>query len=119
MKNDDRRRVIRFRSRVLANCLPPGRPRKRDGHTMQHWEMWACDMGDDGVRLEWSEAWANRAYIPDFRIMDERPAPRRLAVQAPVAFLKKGTQVRLEGLVYGDHGPKSMRGRIKWAKGDK
>ena len=119
MKTSDRRRASRFPIRVLVNCLPPGSPRKRNGHPTPGWEMWACDMGDDGVRLEWTEAWANRAYVPDFRAMDERPAPRRITVSPPGPYLKKGQQIRLEGLVYDDRGPKSMRGRIKWVKAGK
>src|SRR5258706_8232252 len=116
MKDSDRRRAKRFPIRVLVNCLPPGTPRKRNGHATQGWEMWARDLGDDGVRLQWSEAWANRAYIPDFRMMDERPAPRTPAVQPPTSFLKKGSRVLLEGLVYGDKGAKPMKGKIQWAK---
>jgi hypothetical protein len=116
MKNSDRRRAKRFPIRVLVNCLPPGSPKKRNGHAAPGWEMWARDLGDDGVRLQWSEAWAARDYIPDFRKMDERPAPRRSAIQPPSTFLKKGSQILLEGLVYGDRGSKSMKGRIQWAK---
>ena len=116
MKSSDRRRVKRFPIRVLVNCLPPGTPRKRNGHASQGWEMWARDLGDNGVRLQWSQAWAMRAYIPDFKAMDERPAPRRAGVQPPSSFLKKGSQVLLEDLVYGDKGPKSLKGRIQWVK---
>ena len=118
MNKSDRRRAKRFPIRVLVNCLPPGTPRKRNGHAISGWEMWARDLGDDGVRLQWSEAWAKRDYIPDFKLMDERPAPRRASVQSP-SLLKKGSPVLLEGLVYDDKGAKSMRGKIQWIKAGK
>ena len=115
MKNSERRRVKRFPIRVLVNCLPPGSGRKRNGHAVHGWEMWAKDLGDNGVRLQWSQAWANRDYTPNFKLMDERPAPRSSA-QAPVSMLKKGSEILLEDLVYGDRGSKPLKGRIQWAK---
>ena len=115
-KDDERRRVKRFPIRVLVNCLPPGTPRKRNGHASQGWEMWARDLGEIGVRLEWSEAWAKRDYAPNFRLMDERPAPRKVTVEPPSSFLKKGSKILLDGLVYNERGAKPMHGRIQWAK---
>src|SRR5579864_6042277 len=110
MKTSDRRRAKRFPIRVLVNCYPPGSPRKRNGHTLHGWEMWARDLGDDGVRLQWSQSWARRDYAPDFREMDERPAPRRVTVQPPSSCLKKGSEVLLDDLVYGDRGSKPLKG---------
>jgi len=118
MKKSDRRRARRFPIRVLVNCLPPGTPRKRNGHAAHGWEMWAQDLGDDGVGLRWSRDWANRRYIQDFRDMDERPA-RLIEADPPRALLKKGCQIVLEGLVYNDKGTRVMRGRIQWAKATK
>jgi len=118
MKKSDRRTVNRFPIRVLVNCLPSGTPRKRNGHAAHGWEMWAQDLGDDGVGLQWSRDWANRNYVPDFREMDERPA-RRTQAEPPRALLKKGCQVVLEGLVYNDKGARTMRGRVQWAKATK
>src|SRR5258708_29851236 len=92
MKKSDseRRRDKRFPIRVLVNCLPPGTARKRNGHAAQGWEMWAKDLGDNGVRLQWSLAWANRDYAPSMRVMDERPAARKVSAQSPSDLLKKG-----------------------------
>ena len=115
MKDSDRRRAKRFPIRVLVNCLPPGTPLKRNGHAAHGWEMWAQDLGDDGVGLKWSRAWADRRYVPDLRAMDERTERRRPA-DAPRALLKKGQQVVLEGLVYNDKGTKTMRGKVQWAR---
>ena len=81
MKKSDRRTARRFPIRVLVNCLPPGTPRKRNGHAAHGWEMWAQDLGDDGVGLMWSRDWANRSYEPDFRQMDE-PAYRQAGAPA-------------------------------------
>ncbi len=115
----DRRHTKRFPIRVLVNCLPPGTPRSRNGHETHGWEMWARDLGEDGVRLVWSQAWASRDYSPDFKDMDERPLPRRLSVRSPSDILKKGSVVLLDGLVYDDHGTKPMRGRVQWVKAGK
>jgi len=101
MKTNNRRRAARFPIKVLVNCLPPGMPRKRNGHESHGWEMWAQDLGDNGVGLQWSREWANRRYIPDLRVMDERPERPGLA-DPPRALLKKGLEVVLEGLVYND-----------------
>lgn len=117
MKNKDRRVAKRFPIRVLVNCLPPGTPRTRNGHSAHGWEMWAQDLGDDGVGLEWSSAWANRRYMADWRAMDERP--RVTPLDPPKALLKKGAEVILDGLVYNEKGPKPMRGRIQWARAAK
>ena len=57
-----------------------------------------------------------RNYSPDFRMMDERPLPRKVTVQPPSSFLKKGSEILLDGLVYDERGAKPMRGRVKWAK---
>ena len=118
MKKSDRRTTKRFPIRVLVNCLPPGTPRKRNGHVSHGWEMWAQDLGDDGVGLQWSRDWANRTYIPDFRETDERPA-RPFQADPPRPLLKKGCEVVLEGLVYNEKGARPMRGRIQWAKAAK
>ena len=115
MKDSDRRKVSRFPIKVLVNCLPPGMPKKRNGHASHGWEMWAEDLGDDGVGLQWSRDWAKSRYIPDLRAMDERPA-RKSPMDPPRALTKKGLEVVLEGLVYNDKGTKTMRGRIQWAK---
>ena len=117
MTKSDRRRDKRFPIRVLVNCLPPGAPRKRNGHATQGWEMWARDLGDNGVRLQWSLAWATRDYVPNFRIMDERPVPHRVAeAKSPAALLKKGSTILLDGLVYDDQGAKPMKGKVQWVK---
>lgn len=118
MKDSDRRRAKRTPIRVLVHCLPPGTPRKRNGHAAHGWEMWAQDLGDDGVGLQWSSAWANRDYAPDFRLLDERPV-RPGPGDPPKALMKKGCTVVLEGLVYNERGAKAMRGRIQWAKAGK
>src|SRR5262249_6538292 len=116
MKPSDRRRAKRFPIRVLVNCLPPGTSRKRNGHAAHGWEMWARDLGDNGVGLRWSRAGARREYVPDLVAMDVRPAPRRKTVQPPISHLKKGSQIMLDGLVYNDRGSKPMKGRIQWAR---
>lgn len=112
----ERRQTKRHPIKVLVNCLPSGTPTSRNGHASHGWEMWARDLGEDGVRLEWSQSWADRDYAPDFRQMDERPAPRRVTVNSPSAFLKKGSTILLDGLVYDENGAKPMRGRVQWAK---
>ena len=118
MKNRERRTMKRIPIRVLVNCLPPGVPRKRNGHASRGWEMWAQDLGDDGVGLQWSRDWAGRNYIPDMRALDERPG-RPTPIDPPRALLKKGSALIMDGLVYNEKGPKPMRGLVQWARASK
>jgi hypothetical protein len=114
MKESDRRITKRFPIKVLVKCLPPGVPRKRNGHASEGWEMWAQDLGDDGVGLQWSHDWVKRRYIPDLRAMDQRL--RSTPLDPPKPLLKKGCVVILDGLVYNEKGAKAMRGRIQWSR---
>jgi hypothetical protein len=115
MKNSERRHTKRFSIQVLVNCLPPG-PRKRNGHPTHGWEMWARDLGDDGVRLKWTQAWASRDYETTMLSLDQRTPARRTSVPSPTSYLKKGSTVLLEDLVYGDRGSKPLKGRVQWVK---
>ncbi len=119
MKDDKERRVAkRFPIRVLVNCLPPGTPAKRNGHESRGWEMWAKDMADDGVGLQWSRDWATgRCTVCNGAVTGRRAEPRNnCQCQPPGDVLKKGQEVQLDGLIYTDQGSCPMTGRIQWIR---
>jgi hypothetical protein len=119
MKSKERRTVKRIPIRVLVNCLPPGAARRKNVSAEGGWEMWAQDLGDDGVGLQWSREWAvSRSAFPDLRDPGERRSLPRLS-PPPRSLLKKGAAVILDGLVYDDKGARPMRGLIQWARASK
>ncbi|HVO33389.1 MAG TPA: hypothetical protein VMU17_05685 [Elusimicrobiota bacterium] len=118
MNDKDRRDAKRFAIRVLVNCLPPGKPVRRNGHETKGWEMWAKDIADDGVGLEWSRDWALGRCPSCSAPYTGRKADPRAACQcqSPGEVLKKGQQVQLDGLIYTDQGSRPMNGRIQWVR---
>jgi hypothetical protein len=121
MTKQDRRGARRFPIRVLVKCLPPGVPRQRNGHSTRGWEMWAQDIADDGVGLQWSKAWAvQRCPSCSIGLALFRKESRRICLcQPPEGSLKKGQKVELDGLIYTEKGSKPMKGRIQWVRPSK
>jgi hypothetical protein len=120
MKDKDRRVARRSPIRVLVNCLPPGTPSRRNGHPSKGWEMWAQDIADDGVGLQWSSTWATArcAHCQGMLSGGSRRIVRDDVCECnpPNEKLKKGQKVRLDGLIYTEKGSKSMQGRIQWVR---
>jgi len=117
MKTIDERRITqRSPIRVLVKCLPPDVPVRRNGHESHGWEMWARNIADDGVGLRWSREWSNRRYVLTPKDLDERTRNYESSQKSPSAFLKKGQEVCLDGLIYTEKGSKIMKGRICWVK---
>ena len=118
MKSENRKGTRRNPIRVLVNCLPPGTPVKRNGHASKGWEMWARNIGDDGVGLQWSRDWAAARCIHCQGTLKRRRKDRSEGCEcaSPSEKLKKGQTVRLDGLIYTDKGSKPMEGRIQWVR---
>lgn len=114
----ERRLTRRKPIRVLVQCLPPGSKLKKNGPPTRGWEMWARNIADDGVGLRWIRQWAMRDYDPDFMTIDAKPKSR-LSDSSPAAYIKKGHDITLEGLVYTENGSKPMRGRVQWVRSGK
>jgi|SRR6185437_8370304 len=121
MKSQDRREAPRNPIRVLVRCLPPGTPRQRNGHDSKGWEMWACDIADDGVGLEWSRKWAvQRCPQCSVGLFFSKKEKRALCLCSPPdRSLRKGRQVRLDGLIYTEKGSRPVQGRIQWVRPNK
>jgi hypothetical protein len=125
-KEKERRDVKRVPIRVLVNCLPLQMSSQRNGHAPQGWEMWAKNLGDDGVGLKWSLAWASGRCPHCLKMAREAmKETRRPALNAfcqcvsPAESLKEGEEIMMDGLVYDDDGSHPMRGRIQWVRYDK
>jgi hypothetical protein len=114
----ERREARRFPIRVLVRCLPPGVPVKRNGHETKGWEMWAKDLGNDGVGLEWSRRWAmQRCPSCSLGISTVDRKKRELCLcSSPEKSLKKGQIVKLDGLVYDERGSKTLKARVQWVR---
>ncbi len=120
MKEKERRVAHRSSIRVLVNCLPPGIPRRRNGHETRGWEMWARDIADDGVGLQWSSQWASARCAHCLGTLSGRHDNREICECIPPnEKLKKGQMVKLDGLVYTEKGSKPMQGRIQWVRPSK
>lgn len=118
MKSKDRREARRVPIRVLVKCLPPGLPKKRNGHATRGWEMWARNIADDGVGLQWSKEWAvQRCPQCSIGLSLFRKEKNALCLCTPPHnALKKGQNIELDGLIYTEKGSKPMRGRIRWVR---
>src|SRR5690349_10718787 len=105
MKTNERREAKRYPIRVLVRCLPPGTPLKRNGHDVRGWEMWARDLGDDGVGLQWSRAWAvQRCPRCSTSLFPDRNKQKICLCSSPGDKLRKGQQIQLDGLIYTEKG---------------
>ena len=120
MKEKNRRETRRNSIRVLVNCLPPGTPSRHNGHMSKGWEMWARNIGDDGVGLQWTREWAAARCAHCQGTLSSRKSSRDVCEgNPPNEKLKKGQKVRLDGLIYTEKGSKSMQGRIQWVRPSK
>lgn len=118
MSKSERREARRFPIRVLVRCLPPGAPVRRNGHDTLGWEMWAKDLGNDGVGLEWSKSWAMQR-CPSCSLgisTTDRKKKEICLCSSPEKALKKGQVVKLDGLVYDEKGSKTMKAKIQWIR---
>lgn len=116
----ERREQKRFNIRVLVRCLPPGVPVSRNGHETKGWEMWAKDLGNDGVGLEWSKKWAVQRCprcSMGISTRDRKGKRRDLCLcTSPEKVLKKGQIIKLDGLVYDEKGSKTLKARVQWVR---
>jgi hypothetical protein len=121
-QSKERRDAERHSIRVLVNCLPADVPVKRNGHETHGWEMWAKDLGDDGVRLQWSLQWsAGRCphCIEAQKLSPKQHAREICQSESPAEKLKEGQEIQLDGLVYDEKGSQPMKGTIQWVRSGK
>jgi hypothetical protein len=118
MKTQERRTARRVPIKVLVKCLPPGLPATRNGHETLGWNMWASNLGDDGVGLHWSKSWATMNCLHCLK-QSTAKLPRtsdKCVCNPPHQTFKTGQRVHVEGLVYSEKGAHSMIGRIQWVR---
>jgi len=116
-KTSERRIQKRSAIQVLVTCQPVGKKVSAAGAP---WEMWAKDLGDDGVGLRWSRAWAASRSLLSAGTQTRRATDTaRFDASSPSKQLRKGQKIQLEGLVYGDEGAVLMEGVVQWARPSK
>jgi len=124
-KTREHRTSKRFSIQVLVTCIKSSAPKKaatKKATAMSAgWEMWAKDLGDDGVGLRWSRSWAASRSLLSASTLSRRVTDRSPKHDAttPLSSLRKGEKVHLEGLVYGDEGPVLMDGIVQWVRASK
>jgi len=120
-KDQERRISKRSTIQVLVTCLTPSAgKKKRDAASTNGWEMWARDLADDGVGLRWSRSWAVSRSIQATKTLTRRSSDYpAYDTSSPCKVLKKGMQVKLDGLVYADEGAVPMQGIIQWVRASK
>lgn len=112
----DRRISKRSSIQVLVTCLPKGGA-KRQKADAGGWEMWARDLADDGVGLRWSRSWALSRSPGALRTLTRRATDNhRFDLDSPCKVLKRGMDIRLQGLVYAEEGDVPMQGKIQWVR---
>jgi len=120
IKGSERRISKRFSIQVLVTCVKQEAKKKTKksakAATPPAWEMWAQDLGDDGVGLRWSRSWAASRSLLSASTLSRRASDSspKFDNTTPLHSLRKGQKVHLEGLVYGDEGPVLMDGIIQW-----
>lgn len=119
MSDKDRREASRHPIRVLVRCLPPRASRRKHKGAVSHgWEMWAQNIADDGVGLEWSREWAIQR-CPQCSVglaLFKKNKNGLCLCTPPHHSLKKGQHIELDGLIYTDKGSKPMKGKIQWLR---
>ena len=100
----DRRRLKRWKVAVLVRAALP-----KLGEEVFDLEMWAKDVNEKGMQLEWSRG-LNVSHVG--RDSDSRKEPIRFD---DVAF-ERGSLVKVQDLFYDDDGSPFIEGRITWVK---
>jgi len=100
----DRRRLKRWKVAVLVRAALP-----KHGEDVFDLEMWAKDVNEKGMQLEWSRG-LNVSHVG--RDGDGKKEPIRFD---DVAF-ERGTLVKVQDLFYDDDGSPFIEGRITWVK---
>jgi len=106
VKVKDRRRKKRWQVAVLVRCSIP----KFHSETFEL-EMWAKDVNDTGMKLEWSRGLA---------ISQIQKSDGSNITSHPIRFddieFHKGAKVKVQDLFYDDEGSPFIEGIILWAR---
>lgn len=101
----ERRRRKRWKVAVLVRCSIP----KLSAETFEL-EMWAKDVNDKGMQLEWARGLNVSQISVDGEEIESKP------LRFEDVDFTKGATVKVQDLFYDDDGSPFIEGRITWAK---
>lgn len=101
----DRRKKKRWQVAVLVRCSIP-----KLGDETFEMEMWAKDVNEKGMQLEWARGLTVNRLTND----GTEPIPHPIRFE-DVNFIKGG-QIKVQDLFYDDDGSPFIEGKILWAQ---
>ena len=101
-KTKERRRRKRWQVAVLVRCAIP-----KFGNEMYDLEMWARDVNEKGLKLEWTRG------LSISQVSKER---RPKVIRFEDVQFAKGARIKVQDLFYDDEGSPFIEGRILWAR---
>lgn len=104
-RTNERRRKKRWQVAVLVRCALP-----KYKNEVFEMEMWAKDVNDKGMKLEWTRG-LNVSQLHH----DDRKTEIH-AIRFDDMQFKKGERIKIQDLFYDDDGSPFMEGKILWAR---
>jgi len=105
MKTKERRRKKRWQVAVLVRCSLP-----KFKNALFEMEMWAKDVNEKGMKLEWSRG---------LNVAQLHKGGKSTDVQSlrfeDVAF-EKGENIKIQDLFYDDDGSPFIEGKVSWVR---
>jgi hypothetical protein len=100
----DRRRMKRWKVAVLVRCAIP-----KYGEEVFDLEMWAKDVNEKGMQLEWSRG-LNVSHV------GRDGVGRKESIRFDDVNFEEGSILKVQDLFYDDDGSPFIEGRITWAR---
>ncbi len=100
----DRRRLKRWKVAVLVRAALP-----KHGEDVFDLEMWAKDVNEKGMQLEWTRG-LNVSHV------GRDGDGKKEAIRFDDIAFERGTLVKVQDLFYDDDGSPFIEGRITWVK---
>jgi len=106
MKNNkERRKRKRWKVAVLVRCQLP-----QFSKDMLEMEMWAKDVNEKGLKLEWTRG------LGVSRVPANGRGPSTHSIRFDDIKFNKGSKVMVQDLFYDDEGSPFLEGKILWAR---
>jgi hypothetical protein len=100
----ERRKMKRWKVAVLVRAAVP-----KFGEEIFDLEMWAKDVNEKGMQLEWSRG-LNVSHVP------QTGASRKERIRFDDVSFEPGSMLKVQDLFYDDDGSPFIEGKITWAK---
>src|ERR1700689_4673057 len=99
----NRRKNKRWQVAVLVRCSLPKAP-----HRLVEMEMWAKDVNERGMQLEWKRGLSISHVQQEGRSVNPKP------VRFEDVDFTKGDKIKVQDLFYDDDGSPFIEGKISW-----